>query len=129
MLRAHERRILEAFLDAMIPAADDGLGPSAIAAGVPAKLEGMLESFPAAQRRLFPLALWAVELYPIALGPLPRVFTRLDRAARTRALDRLEHHRLYPLRQGYMALKLFSFLFWAEHPTVARACEWGMRCT
>jgi hypothetical protein len=129
MFTPRQRRILDAFLDAMIPAADDGLGPSALEVGVPAKLEAMLDSFPPAQRRLFPLALWAVELYPIALGPLPRVFTRLDRAARTRALERLEHHRLYPLRQGYMALKLFSFLFWAEHPDVARACECGTRCT
>lgn len=128
MLRARERRILDAFLDAMIPPAEDGLGPSALEAGVPAKLEAMLESFPPTQRRLFPLALWAVELYPIALGPLPRVFTKLDRAARTRALERLEHHTLYPLRQAYMALKLFSFLFWAEHPDVARACDWGMHC-
>jgi hypothetical protein len=129
MLGARERRILDAFLDAMIPPAKDGLGPSGIEAGVPAKIETLLESFPVATRKMFPLALWAVELYPVALGPLPRVFTRLDRAARTRALVRLEHHGLYPLRSAYMALKVFSFLFWAEHPEVVRATSWGERCT
>jgi len=129
MLRARERRILDAFLDAMIPPVADGLGPSALEAGVGDKLEAMIEAFPAIQRRLFPLALWAVELYPIALGPLPRIFSALDRKARTRALVRLEHHTLYPLRQAYIVLKLFSFLLWAEHPEVARATLWGERCT
>jgi hypothetical protein len=128
MLGAHERRILDAFLDAMIPAAEDGLGPSAIEAGVPARIEALLESFPAAQRRLFPLALWAVELYPVALGPLPRRFSSLDRSGRTRALERLERHPLYLLRSAYVALKVFAFLFWAEHPEVVRATGWGERC-
>jgi hypothetical protein len=127
MLGRHERRILDAFLDAMIPPGEDGLGPSALEAGVPEKLEALLEELPTAQRRLFPLALWAVELYPIALGPLPRLFSWLDRPGRTRALERLEHHGLYPLRQAYIALKLFAFLFWAEHPEVVQATGWGTR--
>jgi hypothetical protein len=128
MLGAHERRILDAFLDAMIPPAEDGLGPSGIEAGVADKIDALLGDLPPFQRRLLPFALWAVELYPIALGPLPRVFTQLDRRARTRVLERLEHHVLYPLRQGYAVLKLFSFLFWAEQPSVVRATGYGAHC-
>ncbi len=128
MLRPRERRIWDAFVDAMIPPAEDGLGPSGLEAGVGDRLEATLAGFPPAQRRLFPLALWALELYPIAVGPLPRLFSQLDRRERTRCLARLEHHFLYPLRQGYIALKLFAFMFWAEHPTVARATGWADRC-
>lgn len=128
MLRPRERRIWDAFVDAMIPEADDGLGPSGLEAGVGDKLDVTLASFPAAQRRLFPFALWAVELYPIFLGPVPKLFTQLDRRQRTRCLVKLEHHFLYPLRQGYIALKLFSFMLWAEHPDVARATGWSERC-
>jgi len=128
MLSPHARRILEAFVDAMIPAAADGLGPSGLEADVPDKVEDAIRAFPDAQRRLFPLALWAIELYPLFLGPRLRVFSQLDRRGRTRVLERLEHHFLYPLRSGYMALKLFCFMFWAEHPEVARATHWSERC-
>ena len=128
MLKPRERRIWIAFLDAMIPPAEDGLGPSAIEAGVVEKLDGVLDAFPAAQRRMFPFALWAVELYPIALGPIPKLFTQLDRRERTRCLVKLEHHFLYPLRQAYIALKLFAFMLWAEHPEVARATGWAENC-
>lgn len=112
----------------MIPEAEDGLGPSGLEAAVPAKMENALRSFPAAQQRLFPFALWAVELYPVTLGPYPRLFSQLDQRGRTRVLERLEHHFLYPLRSAYLALKVFAFLFWAEHPEVAHATEWGERC-
>ena len=128
MLRPRERRIWDAFVDAMIPPAADGLGPSGLEANVGDRLEVVLRSFPPAQARLFPFALWAVELYPIALGPFPKLFTQLDRRERTRCLERLEHHFLYPLRQAYIALKLFAFMFWAEHPEVARATGWSGRC-
>ncbi|HZV01649.1 MAG TPA: hypothetical protein VFF73_33370 [Planctomycetota bacterium] len=128
MLSAHERRILDAFVDAMIPPAEDGLGPSGLECDVPARFERYLESMPPAQRKLVPLSLWALEFYPIALGPLPRLFSSLGRRERARALFRLEHHTFYPLRQGYMALKLFSFLLWAEHPAVAPAFGYGEHC-
>jgi hypothetical protein len=129
MLGRHERRILRAFVDAMIPPADDGLGPSGLEARVPAKLEGFLEALPPLTRRLFPFALWVVELYPLALGPRAAVFSSLSRRERTRVLVRLEHHVLYPIRSAYYAIKIFTFLIWAEHPVVARATGWGVHCT
>ncbi len=128
MLGQRERRILAHFVDAMIPPGTDGLGPSGIEADVPAKIERQLASFPPGPRFLLPFALWAIELYPLALGPGLRPFSSLSRSERTRALERLEHHVFYPLRSAYLAIKLLAFLFWAEHPKVARATHWGQGC-
>ena len=128
MLGSRERRILDAFVDVMIPAGADGLGPSGHAAGVPEKVERFLQSMPSSVRRLFPFALWAIELYPVALGPRVRTFTGLSRAARTRVLERLESHPLYPLRSAYLGVKVVAFLLWAEHPDVVRATGWGVAC-
>ncbi|MBI3723751.1 hypothetical protein HY251_07330, partial [bacterium] len=61
--------------------------------------------------------------------PLPRMFSGLSRSRRTRILEWLEHHRLYPLRSAYYALKLLAFLFWGEHEAVLRATGWGAHCT
>jgi len=129
VLRGRERRILDAFVDALIPEGPDALGPSGLAASVPEKLGRFLESLPPAQRKLVPFALWAVELYPLALGPVPRTFSGLSRESRTRVLDRLEHHRVYPLRSAYYALKVLSFLLWGEGESVSRATGFGAHCS
>jgi hypothetical protein len=129
VLGTRERRILDAFVDVLIPAAADGLGPGGRDAGVPEKIERYLQSLPAGARRLFPFALWTIELYPLSLGPGLKTFTGLPRRARTRVLERLESHPLYPLRSAFIAVKVLSFLLWAEHPEVARATEWGASCT
>ena len=109
----------------MIPPGDDGLGPSGLEARVPERLEAFLESIPRQQKKLVPMALWAVELYPLGLGPFPRVFTSLSKVERRRVFVRLERHRIYPLRGAYAALKLLSFMFWGEDPVVARFSGWG----
>jgi hypothetical protein len=129
MLRARERHILDAVVDTLIPPGRDGLGPSALEAGVPQRVDRYLLSLPTSVRRLFPFALWAIELYPLALGPGLRTFTSLSRARRTRTLERLEGHGLYPLRSAYLAVKVLAFLLWAEHPEVAQATGWGGRCS
>jgi hypothetical protein len=84
---------------------------------------------PGAARLAVPFALWAIELYPLTLGPCVRTFTGLTRERRTRALERLESHPLYPLRSAFMALKTLAFMLWAEHPEVAAATGWGVRCS
>jgi hypothetical protein len=123
VLRSRERRILEAFADALIPTTRR---PGARDTLVSARLERFLAGFPAAPRKLLPLMLWAIELFPLGLGPIPRPFTWLSRAERVRALERLERHRVYPLRGAYVGLKVLSFIMHCEDPAVAAVAGWGL---
>lgn len=123
MLGARERRILDAFVDAMIP---PGRRPGARATEVPARFERYIASLPVAPRRAIPLMLWAVELFPLGLGPIPKTFTLLSREERVRVLERLESHRVYPLRGAFLALKMFSFIFHCEDEALVAATGWGV---
>lgn len=125
----HERRILAAVASTLIPEGREGLGPSALEARLPDRIERYLDGGPVAAKRLFPLALWVIELYPLSLGPGLRPFTALDRAQRERALERLESHPLYPLRSAYLGVKVVAFLLWAEVPEVARSLGWSQAHT
>lgn len=109
----------------MIPAGREGLGPSALEAHVPDRLERYLDGMAPAARRLFPVALWVIELYPLALGPGLTPFSSLSPVRRTRALERLETHPLYALRSAYLGVKVLAFMLWAEVPEVAAAFGWG----
>ena len=123
MLRQSERRILDAFVDALLPAGS--WCPSGRDSLVSSRLERYMAGFPPLARRAFPLMLWAVELFPLGLGPLPRRFSSLAREDRTRVLERLESHRVYPLRAAFMGLKLVSSILHCEEETIAAGLEWG----
>lgn len=123
LIGARERRILEAFVDALIPGG--ARLPSGNETEVAARLAVYLDGFAVGPRFLFPAMLWVVELFPLGLGPWPRPFTRLTLAERTRVLYRLEHHRVYPIRGAYLGLKLLAFLLHGESARVASDSGWG----
>lgn len=104
-LTEYERAVHRAVFDALLPGIEGG-APAARDHDLIGSHERMLSEMPRPHALAFRGAFLGVQLVlPLAMLGRPSSFTRLDAAARERALDRLAKHRGYLLRQLALILK------------------------
>ena len=89
-------------------------------AGVLSYFDAYFERCPPHQQLLIRLLLLSTELGPLAFGPWPSRFTRLNSERRTRFFAEAFSSRLYFRRLSFISLRAIMTMAYLAHPEVAR---------
>lgn len=122
-----ERRVLEALVDRLFPG--DGAVPvRGRDLEVARRVEAYLAQAPREVRLLIRLLLLQLEFGPPLLIRRVRRFTSLTPAEQERYLERWDGHPWYPLRGGFLLLKILTGVVYYDDPAVLRALGHDRRC-
>jgi hypothetical protein len=119
-LPAHERRILEAVCDALIPAQLQDVAPPAVELGD--FVESFVEELPTASAVGFRAGLWALASWARVAGRGRAIYDQ-DRASRAELLKRLESSRLTPLRLSLKVVCGLGLMALYSAPAVKQKLE------
>lgn len=114
MLTEPERRIIRALAGAMLPMREEPFR----GVDVPAAIDDFMQGAPLALTLSTRLAMWAVELGPVAWGFGPTRFTSMDREQADRYLSRWDRSSRYTIRSLFFALKVVVMGLVYDRPEV-----------
>jgi hypothetical protein len=114
-----ELRVVEACADALFPPGG-AIEISGNEAGVVPFVDQAMGRVPWLTRTLIRALLRFVELCPLALGPFPAPFTRLDHERRVRVVRALAGSRVYFFRTAFVGLRTILTLAYFANDEVNR---------
>lgn len=113
-----EKKFIEAFSIAIIPEDTETGLPSSINAGVPDYIERILIKITWWMRYLVRFFFFLFDISPFFLKLIPSTFKNLSLKKRQEYLNFWAENRFYPLRLGFLLLKLMCLITYFSHNCV-----------